>query len=63
MDPTKFGCDKHHRVNHLNLNIRIIFTLISSCSVIMEFGVYSRQGNAYSNIPYGSYHKRHVFHR
>ena len=26
-----------------------------------EFGVYTKPGNAYAYLPYGSYHSRHVF--
>ena len=61
VDPTKFDHDKHRRVNFLDLNIKIIFTMIPSCSVMLEFGVYSKPWNAFSYIPYGSYHQRHIF--
>ena len=61
VDPTKFDHDKHRRVNFLDLNIKIIFTMIPSCLVMLEFGVYSKPWNAFSYIPYGSYHQRHIF--
>jgi len=55
------GDKPHRRVNFLNLDIRIVLTLIPSCSVKLEFGVYRIPGNAFSYLPYGSYHQRHIF--
>ena len=48
VDPAKFDRDKHRRVNFLDLDIKIIFTMIPSCSVMLEFSVYRKPGNAFS---------------
>ena len=61
VDPAKFDQYKHRRVNFLDLNIRIVYPTEPTQSVHFEYSVYRKPGNAYSYLPYGSYHARHVF--
>jgi hypothetical protein len=56
--PAKFNPHQHSRVNFLDLDIRI---LDLHGSPEFEFRIYRKPGNAYSYLPYGSYHARHVF--
>ena len=57
-NPAKFDSYKHRRVNFLDLDARIVYTIQRAS---FEFSVYRKPGNAFSNLPYGSYHARHVF--
>ena len=57
-DPAKFNQHQHSRVNFLDLDIQI---LDLHGSPEFEFRIYRKPGNAYSYLPYGSYHARHVF--
>ena len=57
-NPAKFDRYKHRRVNFLDLDARIVYTIQRAG---FEFSVYRKPGNAFSYLPYGSYHARHVF--
>ena len=57
-DPAKFDRYKHRQVNFLDLDVRIVYSIERAN---FEFGVYRKPGNAFSYLPYGSYHARHVF--
>ena len=47
VDRAKFDCGKHRRVKLLDLYVRIILTLIPSCSVKLKFRIRRKARNAY----------------
>ena len=49
---------KLRRTNFLDLDIRL---QKSGPATWFEFSIYWKPGNAYSYLPYGSYHARHIF--
>lgn len=57
-NPAKFNQHQHCRVNFLDLDIKIVSL---QGSPVFEFRIYRKPGNAYSYLPYGSYHARHIF--
>jgi hypothetical protein len=56
-DPAKFNPHQHSRVNFFDLDIRI---LDLHGSPEFDFRIYRKAGNAYSYLPCGSDHARHV---
>jgi hypothetical protein len=58
VNPAKFDQHRHRQVNFLDLDITFVY---SQASADFAFKVYRKPGTASADLPYGSYHSRHVF--
>lgn len=58
INPDMLDRTKLRRTNFLDLDIRL---QKSGPATWFEFSIYRKPGNAYSYLPYGSYHARHIF--